>query len=1027
MYRVFRSLTGEHDWRAALPAGLLVVSGSLALLLPDLTDFRFLLSFRSISAAILATAAVVLVLCFAREGVRRRTKETARRHDIQLDAALNNMSQGLCMFDAAARLVVCNERYLQMYKLSPGVVKPGCGLRDLLIHRAACGTFSITDVDRYIADLLSTIAKGEAFTRTTKLNDGRSIAVVNRPMEGGGWVATHEDITERRQVEKALIDARGEAEWAEQEARAAHARLLEAIEVIPEGIVLFDSEDRFVLWNRRYAELYPDSRQHLKVGARFEDLLRATLATAGINHPDAKGRGEQWIAERLGYHALPQASHEQQLSNGRWIRAEEHRTFDGGSIGVRIDISDLKQREASFRLLFDGNPVPMWLYDQESLRFLAVNDAALEHYGYSREQFLNKTLLDIRPPDDHDEVNRVARTGDSFADPNRTWRHIKADGSPIDVLIYRKSLPYQDRTASLVAVIDVTERKRTEDALQRAQDFLNAVIENVPTTIFVKDARDLRYILLNRAGEKFFGIPRGEIVGKTADDIFHKDGAERVASYDREILESKGEPFLDDHPINTPGNGVRLASSKRIAIRGADGQPKYLLGVIEDVTERKLAEARIAHMAHHDTLTDLPNRAAFNECFDATLERAAAAAEPFAVMCIDLDRFKEVNDVFGHPVGDALLYQVSRRLQAAAAGAFLARLGGDEFIVITADGSQPDNAAQLADRLLAAMNAEIEIEDHHLRSSLSIGVAIYPNDGGDATTLIGNADAALYRAKSDGRGAIRFFEAEMDKRLRDRRALQHDLQSAVARGELILHYQPQALADGEVVGFEALVRWQHPTRGLVPPDAFIPIAEESGLIIPIGEWILREACREAASWPKPLQIGVNLSAVQFRHGDLPGLVHSLLLETRLSPRRLELEITESVLIGDFSRGVSILRRLKALGVRIAMDDFGTGYSSLSYLQSFPLDKLKIDQAFVSNLHRNPQSAAIVRAIIVLGHGLGLSVVAEGVETQEQLDLLTREGCDEMQGYLLGHPRPIGHYADLIGRRGLLEKKRARAG
>jgi predicted signal transduction protein with EAL and GGDEF domain len=354
-------------------------------------------------------------------------------------------------------------------------------------------------------------------------------------------------------------------------------------------------------------------------------------------------------------------------------------------------------------------------------------------------------------------------------------------------------------------------------------------------------------------------------------------------------------------------------------------------------------------------------------------------------------------------------------LRAAAGEAFLARLGGDEFSLIATGGPQPASAEALADRLLATVANDIDVDGQNLRIGLSIGVAIYPVDGKDATTLVGNADAALYRAKADGRGTIRFFESDMDKRLRERRALQHDLRSALERHELTLHYQPQALIGGDIIGFEALLRWQHPYRGLVPPATFIPLAEESGLIVAIGEWVLREACREAASWSHPLVIGINLSPVQFRHGDLPGLVHSVLLETGLDPKRLELEITEGVMIGDFSRAVSILRRLKSLGVRIAMDDFGTGYSSLSYLQAFPFDKIKIDQAFISNLERNPQSATIVRAVIGLARGLDVPVVAEGVETEHQLAFLSVEACDKVQGFLVGRPRPIEDYADIVGR------------
>jgi diguanylate cyclase (GGDEF)-like protein/PAS domain S-box-containing protein len=535
----------------------------------------------------------------------------------------------------------------------------------------------------------------------------------------------------------------------------------------------------------------------------------------------------------------------------------------------------------------------------------------------------------------------------------------------------------------------------------------------VPATIVVKDAHDLRYVLVNRAGERYYGLSRDQMVGKTAHDIFPAATARFIAESDQALIKTGHEAFSDQHAVETPGNGTRIITTRRLPILGDDGKPQYLVTVIEDLTERKQAEAQIAHMAHHDALTDLPNRAAFAEHLQATLENAATAHDRFAVLCIDLDRFKEVNDVFGHSVGDALLRDVSRRLQESAAGAFIARLGGDEYALI-AQG-EPSSIASIAERLLDSVANDVEIEQHRVRIGLSIGVAIYPSDGADATTLLGNADAALYRAKSDGRGTIRFFHATMDQRLREQRALQHELHSALDQDELVLHYQPQASIGGEVKGFEALVRWRHPTRGLVPPGIFIPLAEESGNIIEIGEWTLREACREAASWSKPLQVAINLSPVQFRHGDLPGLVHSVLLETGLPPGRLELEITEGVLIGDYSRAISILRRLKTLGVRIAMDDFGTGYSSLSYLHAFPFDKIKIDRAFISNLDRNAQAAAIIRAVIGLARGLSLPVVAEGVESEEQLAFLSREACDEVQGYLIGRPEPIENYATAVGR------------
>jgi diguanylate cyclase (GGDEF)-like protein/PAS domain S-box-containing protein len=570
---------------------------------------------------------------------------------------------------------------------------------------------------------------------------------------------------------------------------------------------------------------------------------------------------------------------------------------------------------------------------------------------------------------------------------------------------------------SLVHFRQTSEREAAAAEISSTRAFLHTVIEHMPALVIVKEAHEQRYVLFNRSAETVFGINRVDMVGKRADDLFPKEQAELFANSDRQALQSRALTDIGEVSVHTPQMGTRILRTKKVPIPGKDGEPQYLLTVSEDVTDRRRAEERIAHLAHHDGLTGLPNRAAFSEKLSSTLDQQAGAS--FALMCVNLDRFKEVNDVFGHATGDAVLQEVARRMQSVMDGAFLARLGGDEFTVIVTDGEHPQATAALADRLLAGLADEFEIEGRRLRIALSIGVAIFPADGCDATTLLANADAALSRAKSEGSGSIRFFEAQMDTRLRERRLLQQQLQAAIENGELSLHFQPQARIGGEIVGFEALLRWCHPSRGVISPATFIPLAEESGLIVPMGEWILREACREAATWARPLQIAVNLSPVQFRHGDLPALVHSVLLATGLAASRLELEITEGVLIDDFSRAVGILRRLKSLGVRIAMDDFGTGYSSLSYLQSFPFDRIKIDRSFIAKLGKNPQSAAIIRAVIGLGRGLGLPIVAEGVETRDQLAFLEREACDEVQGYLIGYPRPISDYAGHCGPAGEL--------
>ena len=783
----------------------------------------------------------------------------------------------------------------------------------------------------------------------------------------------------------------------------------DALRDMSQGLCMFDAGGRLMLWNRRFAEMY-SLHERLRIGMTLRDILQQRVEVATIGEdPDAYARQVHAAAA-----AGETFRHTFYLPDGRQIEVVNGpRPNGGGWVSTHDDITDLKKREASFQLLFENNPVPMWVYDPHTLRFLAVNNATVEHYGYSREKFLAMTILDIRPAEDRERVRQLATMQDYRSDT--TWRHVKADGTLMEVAIFARSLPYEGRSAGICAIVDLTERKQVEDEVRRTQKFLDTIIDNVPTNIVVKELPSFRYLLVNRAGEKQFDLPREKMIGKTAAEIFPKETADLINARDLELLESGREHFTDEHVIITPTNDSRIVTTTRFPVIGSDHKPQYMISVIEDVSQRKRFEARIAHMAHHDPLTDLPNRAAFNDHLDDTLEHAASAHASFAVLCIDLDRFKEINDVFGHGVGDEMLRQVSVRLKEACDGAFVARLGGDEFTVISEVGPQPAGAEALSGRLNAVFATDMEIQGHSLRTGLTIGVGIYPNDGADPVTLLANADAALYRAKAEARGSIRFFEPEMDRRLREKRALQHDLRSALGCNQLELYYQPQARIDGGIIGFEALARWHHPTRGLVPPSMFIPLAEETGLIITLGEWVLREACREAASWPKPLQIAVNLSPVQFQHGDLALVVHSVLFETGLAPSRLELEITEGVLIGDFPRALSILRRLKALGVRIAMDDFGTGYSSLSYLQSFPFDKIKIDQTFISNLKRNAQSAAIVRAVIGLGRGLAMPITAEGVETRAQLEFLKSESCQEIQGFLIGRPAPIGNYGDIVGR------------
>jgi diguanylate cyclase (GGDEF)-like protein len=436
----------------------------------------------------------------------------------------------------------------------------------------------------------------------------------------------------------------------------------------------------------------------------------------------------------------------------------------------------------------------------------------------------------------------------------------------------------------------------------------------------------------------------------------------------------------------------------------------------EDITERRCAEAKIAYMARHDALTDLPNRVMFQERLEEAFARSARGEE-LAVLCLDIDHFKGVNDTLGHPVGDLLLKQAAARLRECVRDTeTAARLGGDEFAVVQIGASQPTSATALAARLIEVISAPYEIDGNEIVVGMSIGIAIAPGDGADPHQLLKNADLALYRAKADGRGVYRLFEPGMDTRMQARRALELDLRRALTAGEFELFYQPLIdIRTQDVNGFEALIRWRHPERGLIPPIEFIPLAEETGLIVPLGEWILRQACREASAWPSDISVAVNLSPLQFKNKNLAAAVVSALASSGLSPSRLELEITESVLLQDDASTLDMLHQFRGLGVKISMDDFGTGYSSLGYLRKFPFDKIKIDRSFIRDMADHEESLAIVRAVTAMGASLGMITTAEGVETREQLDRLRAEGCIQVQGYLFSPPRPASEIDGLLSK------------
>lgn len=547
--------------------------------------------------------------------------------------------------------------------------------------------------------------------------------------------------------------------------------------------------------------------------------------------------------------------------------------------------------------------------------------------------------------------------------------------------------------------------------LQTQYERLNAAIDNMPQGLCMYDA-DQNLIISNRFYAEIYGIDPALLVPGTPLRTVLQERAKRTPA----ILDAEDW-------VETRLAAVRARESWYVVTDLPDGRSIAVthrpmpdggsIATHEDITERRRAEERIAYLAHHDALTDLPNRVRFREDLDAALGRVDHGDE-LAIFCLDLDHFKAVNDTLGHPIGDALLQAVAKRIRRTIGrGDCIARLGGDEFAIVQVPTGEPRGCIPLAERLIETISRPYEIHGHQVVIGASIGIAMAPSDGDDSDSLLKHADMALYRAKEDGRSTYRFFEPEMDVRMQARRALELDLRKALALNEFELFYQPVvSLQTGRVSAFEALLRWRHPLRGLVMPGEFVPLAEEIGLIGPIGAWVLKTACKEAMNWPKSIRIAVNLSPVQFKGGTIALDVVAALGASGLRAERLELEITEAVLLQDTEVTLSTLNQLKDLGVRISMDDFGTGYSSLGYLQKFPFDKIKIDKSFVRDLFNTQEAIAIVRAVTSLSNSLGVSTTAEGVESESQLEQLRNEGCTEVQGYLFSQPKPA-HEIDLL--------------
>jgi diguanylate cyclase (GGDEF)-like protein/PAS domain S-box-containing protein len=713
---------------------------------------KFLVVAASLSAII---TAIILALIVRRLSLQHAASQNRVKLEKQrLDTAVENMTQGLTLFDQSKRLVICNQRYIEMYGLSSDVVKPGCHLRDLIAHRNELG-FIRVDVDEYCARILEHVARGEGVTLQSA--DGRTIQITHRPLPDGGWVATHEDITERTRQE---TDVRQQAT----EIARINLQFDAALSNMTQGLCMFDGERRLVVWNERYAKLYGLPSELLKIGTPHEAIIADRISRGVLKGETTKSAARKKIA-----------------------------------------------------------------------------------------------LLDQLP---------------------------------------------RDATSS------------------RVDEFA-----------------DGRFILVTR------------------------------------------QP-MDD--------GGWLATH-------------------EDITERRRAEAEIIHLARHDALTGLANRAEFNVKLESATKRLKRNGGSVTVMMIDLDRFKVVNDTLGHPAGDQLLVEVGRRLRSTVRETdVLARLGGDEFAIIQQDASDQHEAAiALALRIISAISQPFDLSGNRASLGTSIGIVLAPEHGIDPEGLLKRADLALYDVKASGRNDFRFFRNELLEVADTQRTAECELRDAIERGEFELHYQPVVDAKTRTLcGVEALVRWRHPAKGMIAPDQFIPLAESTGLIGPLGEWILQRACTDAASWPAHVKLAINISAIQFKKGNLFQVILRTLVETGFAPDRLELEITETSLLENQEAHLTTIRQIKNLGITVALDDFGTGYSSVNYLANFPFDKIKIDKSFTQGVLDRRDCKAVVASTLALAQGLGTVTTAEGVETEEQFEYLRAAGVDLVQGYLFGRPVPI---------------------
>jgi diguanylate cyclase (GGDEF)-like protein/PAS domain S-box-containing protein len=679
----------------------------------------------------------------------------------------------------------------------------------------------------------------------------------------------------------------------------------------------------------------------------------------------------------------------------------------------RKRIDELPQNsEHKYRVLFENSADASWLMDENG--FLECNSAALQMFGYENGTSMLHPA-DISPPNQLDGTpSRTAaekKIASAFLNGKERfeWLHQRKNGEVFFAEVCLTALTLSGRTMLLATVRDITERKQAEEALLFKTAMLEAQAETTIDGILVVDESNC-IVLMNKQFGLHFEIP-DDLLSTRNDLLVRKHVTDQVEDF--EIFADR-IIYLNSHRDERSRDEFKLTNGKTFdrytsPLVDARGGYRGRIWYFRDITDRKTAEAQVRFLAYHDALTELPHRPLLQDRLDDALALSRRRNEKVALLFLDLDRFKTINESFGHLVGDIVLKDVAERLRGCVREQdTVARVGGDEFLIMLNTVKDSSDAEAAAQRIMVAMTAEFVAHGHSVGSTCSIGICMFPYHGDDGETLIKNADAAMYRAKESGGNSIRFFTEKMRAQETERLTLETSLRLAIDRNEFFLEYQPQMeISSGRIIGVEALIRWRHPQLGLVPPAKFIPIAENNGLILPIGEWVLTTACAQAKNWQDlglmSIPVAVNVSAVQFRQESFCGIVRRVLQESGLHPQYLELELTESLLLSNADVMFAILHELKDMGLRLAIDDFGTGYSSLSYLKQFPVGKLKIDRSFIKDIATNVDDAAITSAIISMAKSLNLKVIAEGVEEEAQMSFLRSHRCDEIQGYYFSKP------------------------